>query len=198
MAQPYANNPYEDAPDYVRAEIDSIQEHDPEGLSAVYVEADQQLIPIWITPDNAFRLAQQATMAAPKRPDASQALLDLAHAADVKIVCVVIESQYEGVFNAELVLDSGAQVDIRFSDALPIIAEARLPLYVNREVVRRCGIAKERFADASELADDSAVEADVQDFASFLDSLDDAELTKGFEGGDTDREDGHQDGREDK
>ncbi|MDU4704531.1 MAG: DUF151 domain-containing protein, partial [Corynebacterium sp.] len=87
-----------------------------------------------------------------------------------------ITGVHEGVFIASLVLEGGAEIDMRPSDLILIASELEVPLYVARDVLDATSVAARLVAtNGGSLTDESetdSVEASVSEFAEFLDSID--------------------------
>lgn len=87
-----------------------------------------------------------------------------------------ITGVHEGVFIASLVLEGGAEIDMRPSDLILIASELEVPLYVARDVLDAMSVSARLVAtNGGSLTDDTetdSVEASVSEFAEFLDSID--------------------------
>jgi bifunctional DNase/RNase len=118
------------------------------------------LLPIWIGPNEAAAIAMaQQGVVAPRPLTHDLFIATLLHA-ESPLRSVRIVRLEDGVFYAELVLDSGA-VDARPSDAIALALRAAAPIFVADEVLAEAGVDPEPDAATDE----------VQQFREFLDTV---------------------------
>lgn len=123
-----------------------------------------QFLPIWVGSGeaSAIALAQQGVV--PPRPLTHDLLREVITALGASVTEIRITSLQDGVFYAQLVLSSGAEVSARPSDAIALALRTGSPILCAPEVLEAAGI------DLPE--DGEVVEEDqVERFREFLDQV---------------------------
>ncbi|KUP96286.1 bifunctional nuclease family protein [Thermobifida cellulosilytica] len=120
----------------------------------------ERYLPIWIgaVEATAIALAQQGVR--PARPLTHDLLRDVLEALNTTLTTVNITALQDGVFFAELVFSSGAQVSARPSDSIALALRTGAPIYVREDVLDEAGVA---------IPDEQ--EDEVERFRAFLDNI---------------------------
>ena len=124
-------------------------------------EADgDRYLPIWIgaVEATAIAFAQQQIVTA--RPMTHDLMKDLIDATGIAVTAVQITHLSDGVFYATLVLDNGAEVSARPSDAVALAMRMGVTIYASEAVLEEAGIP---------IADEQ--ETEVEKFREFLDQI---------------------------
>ncbi len=139
------------------------------------LDNDRQL-PIWIGPCEADAITielQDVKVARPLTADlVNMAIKELGGT----ISYVLIRELTESVFHASLFIETGDRVheiDCRPSDAIAVAVRAKVPIYVNEEVLEEAGVQPEPDLIHEAGGDDAPSEVGNLDaFSDFLDTLD--------------------------
>jgi bifunctional DNase/RNase len=123
----------------------------PAGRDVVVLAAGGEELPIWVGAPEAESLVAELEGVELPRPSAHALALSLVRACGRAPARVRIARLDAAVFFAEVVLDDGAAVDARPSDALVLAAATGVPIEVERDV-----LAATRGAAPDEYADDLA------------------------------------------
>jgi uncharacterized protein len=148
------------------------------------------LVPIWVGAPEASAIALWQQGITPPRPMTHDLLVDVIAAAGTALESVRISSVRDAVFHAELVLDNGAHVDARASDAIACALRAGVPVLCAAEVLQEAGIDPEQALEEDESTDEpgsgpsGAVDRDAElsKFREFLDSVDPEDFADGGPG----------------
>ncbi|UFU08370.1 bifunctional nuclease family protein [Ruania halotolerans] len=151
---------------------------DHEVLVILDEDSGERSLPIVIGPHEAVAIATvQAGMPMP-RPGTHDLLVACVDAAGSKIRQVEITELREGTFVAEVVLENGARVDSRASDAIAVALRARVEVWCADAVLDDAAVVldvdeddREHVHLAGTLADEEA-DARVAEFREFLDTID--------------------------
>lgn len=101
--------------------------------------ADRYL-PIWIGAPEATAIAFAQQGLTPPRPLTHDLIKDLLSAAGVTLESVKITALRDGVFYADLVLSSGAQVSARPSDAIALALRTGSPIFGEDALLEEVGV----------------------------------------------------------
>lgn len=152
--------------------------HPPEDDPVLLLHAEEtnRIIPIWIDLATATEYSARETGATQRRPGMHDVFVDALDMVGQSALRGQITGVHEGVFIASLVLEGGAEIDMRPSDLILIASELEVPLYVARDVLDATSVSARLVAtNGGSLTDDTetdSVEASVSEFAEFLDSID--------------------------
>ncbi|WP_199241598.1 bifunctional nuclease family protein [Serinibacter arcticus] len=121
--------------------VRSVRVHVPLGEVVLMLEADglDMVLPVTIGPREGAAIASVLAGIVPPRPLTHDLLLDLLRAAGAEVVRVEIVALRAGVFYAEIVLDDGARVDARTSDAVAVALRAGVPVLCDPDVLESAG-----------------------------------------------------------
>jgi len=119
----------------------------PANRHVVILTAGDAELPIWIGKPEAEALVAGVQDVELPRPNAHALALSLLKAVNRSASAVRICRLEVGIFYAEVVLDDGAKVDARPSDALVLAVAADLPIEVEPAVVDAAGPPDEYTAD---------------------------------------------------
>lgn len=117
-------------------------------------------LPIWIGAVEATAIAFAQQGVVPARPLTHDLMRDVLGALDVALQQVRITELRDGVFYAELVFSSGAEVSARPSDAIALALRTGTPIFGAEDVLSEAGIA---------IPDEQ--EDEVEKFREFLDQI---------------------------
>ncbi|VXB47039.1 bifunctional nuclease family protein [Citricoccus sp. K5] len=152
------------------------------------------LVPIWIGAPEASAIALWQQGLTPPRPMTHDLLIEVLSATGTALESVRIGSVEDAVFHAELILDNGARVDARASDAIACALRAEAPVLCAAEVLEAAGVDPEQAEDVDEDSEDSedgvdeAVtgvtgaaerDAELNRFREFLDNVDPEDFADG-------------------
>lgn len=150
------------------------------------------LVPIWVGAPEASAIALWQQGITPPRPMTHDLLVDVIAAAGTALEAVRISSVLDAVFHAELVLDNGARVDARASDAIACALRAGVPVLCAADVLHEAGVDPEQaIEDDDEDGTDESVtgvprtadrDAELSKFREFLDSVDPEDFANGGPG----------------
>lgn len=131
----------------------------------VFLEAaDGRRLPIWIGPAEATALACLLEDVELPRPGPHQLTASLIAAAGARVTEVRISALTEAVFYARVLLEGGAEVDARPSDALALALVMGVPISVDPAVLAQAehdeGTLGAELAEALEAADDAGALAE--------------------------------------
>nr|WP_240394103.1 bifunctional nuclease family protein [Corynebacterium lactis] len=152
--------------------------HPPEDdpVLLLHDEEGNRIIPIWIGVAEAALFAARDSGSSQRRPSMHEVFVDGIELAGQNALRGQITGVHEGVFIASLVFEGDIEVDMRPSDLILIADLLEVPLYAAREVVDAVSVPARMvatnggsLADADEV---NSVEASVEEFAEFLDSID--------------------------
>ncbi len=118
------------------------------------------ILPIWIGPNEAAAIAMAQQGVAAPRPLTHDLFVATLLQLGTPLLSVRITRLEEGVFFAELVLESQT-VDARPSDAIALALRAGVPILLADEVLAEAGVAPDPEEDADE----------VEQFREFLDTV---------------------------
>ena len=107
----------------------------PAGRHVVVVAAGDTELPIWVGAPEAEALAAELERIPLPRPSTHALALALLRASGRTPAAVRIARLHEAIFYAEVVLDDGASVDARPSDALVLAVAAGVPISVDPGVL---------------------------------------------------------------
>ena len=137
------------------------------------------MLPIFIGEAEAASIAVALTGELPPRPLTHDLMAALVTSLELHLDSVQVTDVVDGTFTAELTLSGptgGHRLDTRPSDGIALAVRLGTPLYVNESVLDLAGslIDEDSNYDAAEadLIDDEAIDQEVSDFRSFLDTLD--------------------------
>lgn len=131
-------------------------------------EAGQRTLPIWVGPVEANAIALQIENVAPPRPMTHDLIGTIVSALDAAIRRVVITDLRDGTFFAYLEVERSGEtsyIDSRPSDALAISLRAKVPVFVDLEVL-----------DRARSIDSTPDQADRERLQRWLESLDPDDL----------------------
>ncbi|MFT5194340.1 MAG: bifunctional DNase/RNase [Cellvibrionaceae bacterium] len=152
------------------------------------VDGERQLA-IWIGPCEAESITLELQDTEIARPMTHDLLKNVIETMNGKISHILINSLQDQVFYARLYIDIGGKltdVDCRPSDAIAIAVRAKVPVFIEEDVMEAVGILPEpdlTDEDRQEISDQFEVEAegkiteekpakDLDAFTDFLDTLD--------------------------
>lgn len=131
----------------------------------------ERYLPIWIGPCEADAITVELQEVEVARPLTHDILKNIISALGGKVLRVEISDLKTDIFYATLVIETKGKVieiDSRSSDALALAVRAKVPIYVNDEVMTKAAIVPESEMDgAAEGAEDK-----LSAFKDFVDSLD--------------------------
>lgn len=128
------------------------------------VGADRYL-PIWIGAPEATAIAFAQQGLDPPRPLSHDLMKSLLAAAGLSLSSVKITGLRDGVFYADLVLSSGAEVSARPSDAIALALRTGSPIFGDDQLLEEVGIV------IPEEGDQTEDESEVERFREFLDTV---------------------------
>lgn len=152
--------------------------HPPEDdpVLLLHDEADNRIVPIWIGAAEAALFAARDSRSSQRRPGMHEVFVDGIELAGQHALRGQITGVHEGVFIASLVFEGDIEVDMRPSDLILIADLLEVPLYIARDVVDSVSVPARLVAtNGGSLTDDeeaSSMEASVEEFAEFLDTID--------------------------
>lgn len=100
----------------------------------------RRAIPIWIGPVEAREIRHLTSGPRPPRPLTHQLLVDTVAALGQRITQITIRDLDDGLFRAEVMLSTGARVDARPGDAVPVALAAGAPIYVAAVVLAAAAV----------------------------------------------------------
>ncbi|WP_284250104.1 bifunctional nuclease family protein [Litorihabitans aurantiacus] len=144
-----------------------------EVVLALVDDVDGTVLPVTIGPREGAAIASALAGIAPPRPLTHDLLLTLVRAAGGEVAHVEIVALRHGVFFAEVVLDDGARVDSRASDAVAIALRADVAVLCAPDVLAAAG---ERPLDhgghqGSSASTGAPGESELAEFRAFLDRV---------------------------
>jgi bifunctional DNase/RNase len=119
-------------------------------------------LPIWVGAVEATAIAFAQQGVVPPRPLTHDLMADLLRAIQMEVERVEITALQDGVFYAEIVLQSGARVSARPSDAIALAIRMSVPIFADPSVIAEAGI---------ELPEEQPAEEEVERFREFLDQV---------------------------
>jgi bifunctional DNase/RNase len=143
------------------------------------VQSDRYLF-IWIATAEAYSIAMELQGTTSLRPLTHDLLKSVIAELGGNLVSVIINDLADDIFYARLVLDANGrhvEVDSRPSDAIALAVRAKVPIYVEDEVLERAGVTLQNAIEQEEApAGATGAEADnldvYRDFINSLDALD--------------------------
>lgn len=103
-------------------------------------EQRQRIIPIWVPQAVADVLQARLDGEEPRRPDWPDVVWDVVDAADTSIDEIRIDTFYEGLFTAHLILGNGKKVDVRPSIAMILAVLRNVPILVRQDVMQQASL----------------------------------------------------------
>ncbi|MFC7402132.1 bifunctional nuclease family protein [Citricoccus sp. GCM10030269] len=149
------------------------------------------LVPIWVGAPEASAIALWQQGITPPRPMTHDLLVEVISAAGTALESVRIKAVEDSVFHAELVLDTGARVDARASDAIACALRADVPVLCAAEVLEAAGVDPDQALDVDDEAEDPIDEsaagvtgaaerdAELNRFREFLENVDPEDFADG-------------------
>jgi bifunctional DNase/RNase len=134
----------------------------------------RRLLPIVVGVTEGSAIVAGQSGIAPPRPMTHDLLLSALTSAGRQVSQVQIVSLVEGVFHASLLLDNGATVDSRASDAIAVAVRAGCPVLCAPAVLEESGLEVEEHTP----------EEEVEEFRAFLDTVNADDFVAGEEGDD--------------
>jgi uncharacterized protein len=125
----------------------------PAGRHVVILAHEGGELPIWIGAPEAHALVVELAGIDLPRPSSHALMLSLLAAAGRRATAVRITRLEESIFYAEVVLDNGAKVDARPSDALVLAAAAGLPIELDPAVAPESAPPDEYLEDLAQAAE---------------------------------------------
>jgi RNA polymerase sigma factor (sigma-70 family) len=107
----------------------------------------ERVVPIWVGPPEGDALALQLGGESLPRPLTADLMARLVEATGASVERVAVSSLREDTFYATITLaigDDSREIDARPSDALNLAARVGAPIYVDRPIVDKCGIAPDQ------------------------------------------------------
>lgn len=149
---------------FVPMEVAGVRRHLPaDDLVVLLVDRGSRLmVPILIGPAEATAIAVAVEGVTPPRPLTHDLLCSVLGATGHAVEHVEITQLLDGVFHAALVLDSGARLDSRASDAIAVAVRVGRPVLCSADVIAAAGVE----------AGTPDAEQEVERFREFLDSID--------------------------
>ena len=140
-------------------------------------DAPNRLLPIVVGHADASSIAIAASGSMPPRPLTHDLMASLVDALDGHLDAVEVTELHDGAFIANLTLSSPAgerRVDTRPSDAIALAVRLQAPMFVSEAVLDEAGALPidEPVSEADQLAIETAIDAEVDQFRAFLDELD--------------------------
>lgn len=152
-----------------------LQESDPPG----------RVLPIHVAHSDAARLARAQRCPSPPRSGTHRLILELIEQSNCRLLRVELIGLHEGVFYAQVVLDNGAIISARPSDAISLALHAEAPVRCTKTLLRSAGkdadlIIFEKEAEQPESRDSTGIsEAKPADTPTAIDS--EKNLNSGFD-----------------
>ncbi|SER51736.1 bifunctional nuclease family protein [Corynebacterium cystitidis] len=114
----------------------------PENFVCVLLHSRERdrIVPVWISPVEGARLAARQAEWEPDRPDTFDVLTSVITQCTSGATAVEINSYYEGIFVASLLMQDGEDIDCRVSDAVMIAQILNLPIAADETVVAQAGM----------------------------------------------------------
>ncbi|HLF02445.1 MAG TPA: bifunctional nuclease family protein [Anaerolineales bacterium] len=134
------------------------------------VESERYL-PIWIGPCEADAITVELQEVEVARPLTHDILKNIINALGGKVLRVEISDLKTDIFYATLIIETKGKVveiDSRSSDALALAVRAKVPIYVNDDVMNKAAIMPESEVDETAEGAEDKLSA----FKDFVDSLD--------------------------
>ncbi len=140
-------------------------------------DAPNRLLPIVVGHADASSIAIAASGSMPPRPLTHDLMASLVDALDGHLDAVEVTELHDGAFIANLTLSGPAgerRVDTRPSDAIALAVRLQAPMFVSEAVLDEAGALPidEPVSEADQLAIETAIDAEVDQFRAFLDELD--------------------------
>lgn len=144
------------------------------------VDGDRQL-PIWIGPCEAESITLELQDTEVARPLTHDLLKNVIDAMGGKVSHILINELKDQVFYARLYIDVDGKlmdIDCRPSDAIALAVRAKVPVFIEEDVMNEIGITPEPDISESELSTPSETTEDGEDspsldaFQDFVDTLD--------------------------
>lgn len=135
----------------------------------------RRLLPIVVGVSEGSSIAAAQSGLVPPRPMTHDLLVSSLAAAGVGVVRAEVVALRDGVFHAALVLDNGAEVDARASDAIAVAIRTGSPVLCAPEVLDESGLEVEE--------QENEPEKELEEFRAFLDSVSAEDFEQPGEGG---------------
>jgi bifunctional DNase/RNase len=144
-------------------------------------DAPNRLLPIMVGQADASSVAIAASGNRFPRPLSHDIMAALVDALDGHLDAVEVTDLQEGTFLANLAVSGPSgqhRIDTRPSDAIALAVRLQAPLFVSEAVLDEAGAVPIELADgeSDQLALEAAIDAEVDEFRSFLDDLDPADF----------------------
>lgn len=145
------------------------------------IDGDHQL-PIWIGPCEAESISIELQETEYARPLTHDLMYNIVEDMGGKVSHILISELRDSVFIAQMYVKlngSTKEIDCRPSDAIALAVRAKVPIFVNDDVMAEVGITPE--PDISDVEDeetyddleDEVMDAELDAFRDFLENLDD-------------------------
>ena len=139
------------------------------------VDAERYL-PIWIGPCEAEAITIELQDTEISRPMTHDLLKNIVEEMGAHISHIMVNDLRDSVFYARLVLDVNgeqSEIDCRPSDAIAVAVRAKVPIYINEDVLEQAGVKPEPdIIQESEAAEEEGEVGNLDAFSDFLDTLD--------------------------
>jgi bifunctional DNase/RNase len=165
----------------ISVELVGIQVDPISGAAALVLrehDAPNRLLPIMVGQADASSVAIAASGNRFPRPMSHDIMAALVDALDGHLDAVEVTDLQEGTFLANLAVSGPSgqhRIDTRPSDAIALAVRLRAPLFVSEAVLDEAGAVPIELPDPSDeedqLALEAAIDAEVDEFRSFLDHL---------------------------
>jgi uncharacterized protein len=170
----------------ISVELVGIQVDPISGAAALVLrehDAPNRLLPIMVGQADASSVAIAASGNRFPRPMSHDIMAALVDALDGHLDAVEVTELQEGTFLANLAVSGPSgqhRIDTRPSDAIALAVRMHAPLFVSEAVLDEAGAVPIELPDPSDeqeqLALEAAIDAEVDEFRSFLDDLDPADF----------------------
>lgn len=134
--------------------------------------AGRRLLPIVVGLAEGSAIATAQSGVVPPRPMTHDLLVSVLRTLGAKVSRVEIVALLEGVFHAELVLESGQRIDSRASDAIAVAVREGCPVLCAPEVLDDSGLEVE----------EHTADEEVEEFRTFLENVTPDDFLAGEEG----------------
>ena len=135
-----------------------------------------RVLPVFIGTPEAIAIAVGIEGTTASRPLTHDLLIDVLEGADTRLERVDVTGLEDGTFHAELRLhgpDGVRQVSSRPSDAIALAVRLGAPMFASEAVLDEAGLELVEVEETSgPLLSAGEIEAEIEDFATFLDDID--------------------------
>lgn len=114
-------------------------------------ESPGRVLPIHVAHSDAARLARAQRCPIPPRPGAHRLIVELIEQSNCRLLRVELVGLHEGVFYAQVVLDNGAIISARPSDAVSLALHTEAPIRCTKAILRSAGIDADRIIFENEI-----------------------------------------------